>query len=156
MASSLISVRKSGIAGKGVFARRQIRKGTRIIEYKGTRRKECDCPDNEDCYVDLFDVGKGIVIDPKEKGNAARFINHSCSPNCETIQEDDRIYIHSIRTIRQGEELNYDYQLSLGHTPTARDKARYQCKCGSENCIGTIYKPRKKKKKSAARAGKKL
>jgi SET domain-containing protein len=147
----MIYVKKSGIAGKGVFARRKIRKGTRIIEYKGTRKKESECPDNPDSYVDLFDVGRGIVIDPKENGNEARFINHSCSPNCEAIQEDNRIYIHSMRTIREGEELNYDYQLSLGHRPTARDRERYKCKCGSEKCIGTIYKPKKKKRATHAK-----
>ena len=150
MSTNLLSVRNSPIQGKGVFARRRIRKGIRVIEYKGTRRPDEVLLEPGDSYVDLFDLGNGFVIDPKKKGNMARFINHSCSPNCESIMDGDRVFIQSIKPIEAGEELKYDYCLSLGHRPTAKDRRDYQCRCGSPRCRGTLYKaPRKKAKKKA-------
>jgi SET domain-containing protein len=151
MLSSFLSVRRSSIQGKGVFALKNIRKGVRVIEYKGTLRKDDVLLEPGNWYVDLFDLGNGFVIDPKKRGNMARFINHSCSPNCESIMDGDRVFIQSIRAIKAGEELKYDYRLSLGRQPTTADKRRYQCRCGSATCRGTLYKIPKKRKKRATR-----
>jgi hypothetical protein len=149
----LISVKKSSVCGKGAFARRDIPKGERIIEYKGKRRKWSTCLDDGDAYVYFFGVGKDMVIDPFIGGNEARFINHSCAPNCRAVEESGRIYIESMRPIKKGEELFYDYSLRLGRRPTEEDIRRYACHCGSPNCRGTMLKlPRLGPHKKATRA----
>lgn len=149
MRESSISRRRSKIHGSGVFAVRNIGAGVRIVEYKGERVPARRYHDDGEDYVNLFRVGRGYVIDPARRGNIARFINHSCAPNCESVDDDGRIFIESIRKIRKGEEITYDYHLDLGASPTRSDKRRYACRCGSENCRGTLYdakKPRKKKR----------
>ena len=113
-------VRDSGIHGRGVFATRTIRKGTTIIEYRGerttwaiARRRPDSDPDNP-AHTFIFETTDGIVIDADVRGNAARWINHSCAPNCESYEDDDgRVFIEARRTIRAGDELTYDYRLSL-------------------------------------------
>jgi SET domain-containing protein len=86
----------------------------------------------------LFAEDDDVVIDAAVGGNAARWINHSCAPNCDAVIEDKRIWIYAIRDIRAGEELAYDYQLQLDtrHTPAA--KKMYACSCGSRRCRGTL------------------
>jgi SET domain-containing protein len=86
----------------------------------------------------LFAIDDGIVIDAAVDGNEARFINHSCDPNCDALVERERIWIETIRDIDPGEELAYDYayELEERHTPAA--KRRYPCSCGAEKCRGTI------------------
>jgi SET domain-containing protein len=136
--------RRSGIHGRGVFATAKIRKGERVIEYVGERitHKEADKR-----YADLheysphtflFLVNDRIVIDATYGGNTARWINHSCQPNCEIEQEGERIFIDAVRDIRPGEELTYDYNLVLEerHTPAA--KKAHPCFCGSRRCRGTL------------------
>ena len=136
--------RRSGIHGRGVFATAKIGKGERIIEYVGERitHKEADKR-----YADLheysphtflFLVNDRIVIDATYGGNTARWINHSCQPNCEIEQEGERIFIDAVRDIRPGEELTYDYNLVLEerHTPAA--KKAHPCFCGSRRCRGTL------------------
>ena len=149
-------VRNSTIHGRGVFARRTIRKGSRIIEYRGERisvdeaesRPDSD-PDNP-YHTFLFELHDGRVIDAAVRGNAARWINHSCAPNCEPIEDDDcRVYIEAKRTIRTGEELSYDYQLSVAGRISAKMKAGYACRCGAPRCRGTMLE---KKKRSVAHA----
>ena len=78
------------------------------------------------------------MIDAAVDGNEARFINHSCAPNCDAVIDDARIWIEAIRDIAPGEELAYDYAFVLEerHTPAA--KRRYPCKCGARTCRGTI------------------
>lgn len=143
-------VRRSGIHGSGAFATRIIRKGERIIEYRGERisEKEADrrYPDPEDGiphHTFLFQVDDDLVVDAAVNGNAARFINHSCDPNCESIIEDDRIFIEAIKTIRPGEELHYDYQFVLEERHTPAVKKLYPCRCGSRKCRGTILIPKR-------------
>ena len=76
----------------------------------------------------------------------AMFINHSCDPNCETTEENDRIWIKSIRKIAAGEEITYDYCLYDG----AEDEAI--CNCGAKSCRGTMYSPKEvRRRKSAAK-----
>jgi len=147
----LVVVRNSSIAGRGAFARRAIPKGKRIIEYTGKRRPET--PEDDEIGTDpiyIFSVGKGIVIDPEiGGGNEARFLNHSCKPNCETVDEEGRIYIEAMRSIQAGEELTFDYLLEVGHAVTERDRKAYPCRCGAPKCRKTLLAPPKKKRKAA-------
>jgi SET domain-containing protein len=139
-----LALRKSPIHGKGVFAREPIQAGTRLAEYKGERitPAEADAryPDTSTAlhHTFLFQIDDDVVVDAGRGGNLARWINHSCDPNCDATIDDGRIYIESIRDIPAGEELTYDYQFVLEerHTPAA--KRRYPCVCGARNCRGTL------------------
>jgi uncharacterized protein len=140
----LIQVRQSAVHGRGVFAARPIRKGRRIIEYTGRRVAWKSIPATvNDAHTFLFGINDGAdVIDPEIGGNEARWINHSCDPNCEAIEEEDgRVFIHALRNIRAGEELSYDYQLQVDEPITRAVKAENACHCGSSNCRGTMLDP---------------
>ena len=144
-------VRNSAIHGRGVFATRTIRKGEDILEYRGRRisSEEADelpdsDPDNP-FHTFLFELNDGRVIDAARGGNAARWINHSCQPNCEPYEDDDcRVFIAARRTIRAGEELGYDYKLNVPGRRSARMLADYACRCGAPRCRGTMVDPKKK------------
>lgn len=154
-------VRASPIQGRGCFAIRNIPKGTRIIEYLG----ECIDEDEADIrYPDgdmsrhhtfLFAIDGGKVLDGGPVEWPAKYINHSCDPNCEAIEEDDgRVYVHAMKTIRPGTELTYDYAYERTEATTAEDERLYMCRCGSPKCRGTILKPAKPaRKKAAAKRG---
>jgi SET domain-containing protein len=138
-------VRNSPIHGRGVFASRTIRKGEKVIEYRGSRttwevaleRPPSD-PDNPH-HTFFFETSEGVVIDANVRGNAARWINHSCDANCESFEHDDgRIYIEARRTIRAGEEITYDYRLSLDGRISKRTLAGYVCHCGARACRGSL------------------
>lgn len=147
-------VRNSAIHGRGVFAARTIRKGAEIIEYRGRRisMDEADNlpdsdPDNP-FHTFLFELNDGRVIDAGVRGNSARWINHSCQPNCVPYEDDaGRVFIEAKRTIRAGEELAYDYKLNVPGRPSARLFANYACRCGAPRCRGTMLDPRKKKRR---------
>jgi SET domain-containing protein len=151
-------VRPSPIQGVGAFAIRRIRKGTRIIEYTGERisHEEADRRYNDEAmerhHTFLFTLNKTTVIDAARGGNEARFINHSCDPNCEAVIDGGHIYIEAIRTIQPGEELVYDYQYERADDADASDEARYPCHCGAPNCRGTILAPPKRRRKRRAKA----
>ena len=139
------AIRRSPIHGRGAFATRFIPRGTRLIEYAGERitPEEADRrypePPGEDHHTFLFAIDDtDVVIDAAVGGNAARWINHSCDPNCDAVVDGGRIYIEAIRDIQPGEELAYDYAFVLPerHTPAA--KRRYPCSCGAATCRGTI------------------
>ena len=99
-----IEVRESGVHGHGVYAMEFIPKGTRIIEYTGQRVSWEAAPNDEnDPHTFNFGLDNGEVINPEIGGNDARWINHGCDPNCEAIEEDDRIFIDAIRDIEAGE-----------------------------------------------------
>ena len=141
-----ILVRDSRIHGRGVYAARTIREGERIIEYRGERitwkeadrRPPSDPDDPHHTFYFSLDDGRH-VIDANVGGNAARWINHSCEPNCETEETDEgRVYIQAIRNIRRGEELLYDYCLIVEERLTPTLKRQYRCLCGSIQCLGTI------------------
>jgi SET domain-containing protein len=150
-----IAARKSDIHGNGVFAVAPIAKGERVIEYKGRRRthEEVDADDSGDVesgHTFLFTLNDAYVIDANFEGNSARWINHSCSPNCEAVldeNEDDpkksRVFIESIRAIKPGEELTYDYGITLDEPHTARLKKIWACRCGSKKCTGTMLSPKR-------------
>ena len=146
-------VRKSSIQGRGVFATRQIKKGTRIAEYTGERisNREADRRYDDSHmkrhHTFLFTLNKKTVVDGAltAGGGDASFINHSCDPNCEAIIRDSRIYIYARRTIYPGTELAYDYQYErTGENDDELEKF-YCCRCGAENCRGTMMKPPRKK-----------
>jgi SET domain-containing protein len=142
----LYLVRKSAIHGKGVFASARIPKGTRIVEYKGKRitPQEADArygPKDTTAIVLLFSVDESTVIDAAVGGNAARFINHSCTPNCEAVLENGRIFVEALRDIEPGEELFYDYGLELDERERKSSAQLYPCHCGSRRCRGTLAAP---------------
>ena len=151
-----IKVRQSPIHGNGVFAKTKIPKGTRIIEYKGKLRTHEEADeraegDPETGHTFLFTLNDEYIIDANKKGSDARWINHSCKPNCEAVIEEhpkgkrkkDRIFIEATRTIRKGEELTYDYGITLEERHTKRMKEIWACKCGHDNCTGTMLKPKR-------------
>lgn len=149
-------IRSSPIQGRGAFATRRIRKGTRLIEYVGERisHAEADRRYDDDRmkrhHTFLFTLNNRTVIDAGVNGNEARFINHSCDPNCEAVIDSGHIYIESIRTIQPGEELVYDYQYERAPDADESDEARYPCRCGSPKCRGTILAPPKRKRAAAS------
>ncbi len=147
----LFTVRRSAIHGRGVFAAAPIVKGARIIEYVG----ECISPAEADAryggdydpaaIVLLFIADKNTVIDAGVGGNSARFINHSCVPNCQSVQDAGRVFIEALRDIAPGEELTYDYRLELSEQETALRQEHYRCRCGSAKCRGFLFVLRRKR-----------
>ncbi|MCL1888592.1 MAG: SET domain-containing protein-lysine N-methyltransferase [Kiritimatiellaeota bacterium] len=153
--AKLLRVAKSGVpgAGRGVFARVDIPKGTRVAEYTGVVCREADYAyEDEGDYVVLFSIGRGRVLDPR-KGNAsvARWINHSCEPNCAASQDGGRIFIEAERALRAGEELFYNYDIRIGRRPNAKDREKFVCRCGSPKCRGTMLHVEKNKAAKGAK-----
>ena len=150
-----IATRKSAIHGNGMFAVAPIAKGERLIEYKGRRRSHEEVDNDESGDVEsghtfLFTLDEDWVIDANYEGNSARWINHSCAPNCEAVMEEDeddarasRVFIEAIRAIRPGEELTYDYGITLAQRHTPRLKKIWACRCGAKDCTGTMLRPKR-------------
>ena len=159
--SLAFEIRQSPVAGMGAFAIRPIRKGTRLIEYTGERisQAKADARYDDDAmayhHTFLFSVDAKTVIDASSGGNEARFINHSCAPNCEAQQVGKRIFIESIADIESGAELFYDYGLERDEPFQESWKVLYSCKCGAASCRGTMIRgreePVKKKKQPVAK-----
>jgi SET domain-containing protein len=146
-----IVMRQSKIHGRGVYARTDIPKGTRLIEYAGER---IDNAEADRRYEDekmsrhhtfLFILNSRWCIDAAVGGNISRFINHSCDPNCVAWIEGQHIWIDALRDIKRGEELAYDYEYDFLPEYTVDDLEFYGCRCGSRNCRGTIVDVPKKK-----------
>ena len=138
-------VRHSAIHGRGVFAATPIAKGTQIIEYRGERTTweiVCERPasDPDDpAHTFIFELSDGRVIDAGVRGSVARWINHSCAPNCKSFEDDDgRVFIEARRAIAPGEELTYDYRLSLDGRITRKIREEYACRCGAKRCRGSL------------------
>jgi SET domain-containing protein len=137
-------IRRSPIHGRGVFAARPIAKGARIIEYTGRRiaytlaNRLYGDDERAPTHTFLFELDDDMVIDAGQGGNAARWINHSCDPNCEAVDEDGRIFIDALRAIAPGEELGYDYGITLDERHSPREKRRWPCFCGAANCRRTL------------------
>ena len=162
--SRWIEVRESPIHGTGVFAARRIPKGTRVIEYLGDRitHKEADDRyedhDPNDNHTFLFIVDRRTVIDAGVGGNAARFINHSCDGNCESVIQERRVFIEATRDIAKGEELGYDYEIGREKDDPENVDEIFACRCGSPKCRGTMLYPAErpaKKKKAKKKVAKK-
>ena len=138
-------VHDSAIHGRGVFAARRIAKDEKVIEYRGQRTtwdvaNDRPSPDPDNPYhTFVFGLEDGSVIDASVRGNAARWINHSCRPNCEAVEDDEgRVFIAARRSILPGEELTYDYALVLEGRVGKRQRDSYRCRCGAPRCRGTM------------------
>src|SRR5688500_8653908 len=148
--SPLIEVRNSDVHGRGVFAVAPIRKGTRILEYLGDRISHdaadtrYEDHDENDNHTFLFIVDKHTVIDAAVGGNDARYINHQCSGNCESVIVNRRVFIDAVRDIAAGQELGYDYEIGRDKDDPPNVDEIYACRCGSPQCRGTMLWPAKK------------
>jgi SET domain-containing protein len=151
-----IITRRSAIHGNGVFAATDIATGTRLIQYRGRLLTHAESDalygDGADTgHTFLFAVNDDYVIDANRQGNSARWINHGCAPNCEAVIEEDtggdprrdRVFIESIRDIRKGEELTYNYGIVLGVPHTRAMKRIWACRCGAPRCSGTMLQPKR-------------
>jgi SET domain-containing protein len=144
-----LQVRRSGIHGKGVFALRALQAGETLIEYQGEminwkealRRHPHDPRDPNHTFY--FHIDEDHVIDAKHGGNAARWINHSCEPNCRAEQRGLQVFIEAQRNIAAGEELFYDYGLIIDERYTPKLKKQYECRCGSPGCRRTMLAPKR-------------
>jgi SET domain-containing protein len=148
--SPLIEVRNSELHGLGVFATQSIKKGTRIIEYIGDQithaeaDRRYESKDDNDNHTFLFSVDRKLVIDAGENGNDARYFNHSCDPNCESVIEQRRVFIEAVKDIAPGDEMTYDYQIGRERTDPPNIDEIYACKCGAKDCRGTMLWPAKR------------
>jgi uncharacterized protein len=161
----LFEIRESPIAGKGAFALQPIPAWTRLIEYTGERvsHEVADARYEEEesagnTHTVLFSVDDKTVIDAGVNGNDARFFNHSCAPNCQSRIIRKRVYLETIRAIKPGEELTYDYEIpNEGETEEAA-RRKWPCHCGAPNCRGTLLlppaKPKRKTRRSKTRRSK--
>lgn len=156
-----IEVRNSPIHGRGVFAKVDIAAGERVIEYRGerishARAAELYGDNTEYGHTFLFTLNDKYLVDGGVNGNSAKWINHSCEPNCEAIlyvnedyeEEKDKLYIEAIKPIAAGTEISFDYGIRLEEPHTARLKKIWKCLCGAPSCTGTLLrdKPRKRAK----------
>jgi len=150
------AARRSPIHGNGVFAVAPIAKGEQVIEYKGTLMTHAEADElygdgGETGHTFLFTLNDEYLIDANRKGNTARWINHSCAPNCQALMEEsssgdprkDKVVIETIRRIKPGDELTYDYGIVLDMPYTASLKKLWRCLCGAPNCSGTLLKPKR-------------
>jgi len=158
-----IAARRSPIHGTGVFALVDIPKGVELIEYRGKRLTHAQADrlyanTSDSGHTFLFTLNDEYVIDASTGGNIARWINHSCKPNCRALMEEheggdrrkDKVVIETLRPLRAGEELTYDYGIVLEERLTPRLKAIWACRCGAPRCKGTLLKPKRAPKKKAA------
>ena len=116
---------KKSFAGLGLFATEPIKKGTQIIEYVGNRLTEKQAIARGGEY--LFEVSKNVTIDGTPRHNTARYINHSCKPNCEAENKRGRIFISAIKNIELGDELCYNYGTDFKREILKNKKGG--CKC---------------------------
>lgn len=152
-----IAARRSPIHGNGVFALMPIPAHTEIIEYRGRRLTHAQADrlyanTSDSGHTFLFTLNDKYVLDASHEGNIARWINHSCAPNCRALLEEDargdrrkdRVLIETLRPLTAGEELTYDYGIVLAERLTPRLKAIWACRCGAPRCSGTLLKPKRK------------
>jgi hypothetical protein len=139
-------IRSSAIHAAGCYTTTAVRKGSKVAEYTGhlLTKEEADTSYEDSPITYLFGLGDGtMVID----GHcAAMFINHSCDPNCETSEEDGRVWVTAIRNLAAGDEITYDYCLYDGGDDDAI------CNCGAEKCRGTMYSKEEIRRRKAAAA----
>ena len=148
-----IVARRSPIHGHGVFALIPIRAGERIIRYRGCLMTHIEADERygdnvESGHTFLFTLNDEYLIDANYQGNSARWINHSCAPNCQSLlwehaggdRRKDQVVIEAIKDIKPGEELTYDYGICLDVRHTKRLKKLWACCCGAPGCTGTLLK----------------
>ncbi len=144
------NVKSSVIHGKGVFAKKLIPKGTRLYEYTGVKVERNKLPDDFakglTSMVYVMNLDEHMVIDGERDGNDARYINHSCNPNCEVFFLNNTPFIYSTEEIKAGEELSYDYRLGNikeEEISLEQKKEWFPCNCGSPQCRGTMMGDKK-------------
>ena len=151
-----IQVRNSKIHGRGVFAIVDIPAGKRLIRYRGEVITHAQADRRYDDTLDtghtfLFTLNDRYIVDANVRGNNARWINHSCDPNCEASihvdangdERKDAVWIESLRPIKAGDELTYNYGIVLDVPHTKRLKSVWACRCGAKNCTGTMLQPKR-------------
>ena len=135
----LYKIKKSKIDNRGLYAKRDIKDRTRIIEYKGKivtkKHVEKNTKFDNEKAIYLFNINKKYDLDGDFKYNTARLINHSCDPNCEVFGTGLKVWVYAIRDIKKGEELSYDYGFGFD-----KDFKDFPCKCGSKKCVGYIIR----------------
>ena len=135
----LYKIKKSKIDKRGLYACRDIKKGTRIIEYKGriisAKKSETNPKFDNNKAIYLFNINKKYDLDGDFKFNTARLINHSCDPNCEVFGKGMKVWVYAMKDIKKGEELSYDYGFSFD-----KDFKQFPCRCGAKNCVGFIIR----------------
>ncbi len=149
-----MQTRRSGVHGKGVYALQNLAEGEQLLEYEGeviswkeALRRHPHDPQNPN-HTFYFHIDDKHVIDGKQGGNSSRWINHSCKPNCEAEEAGGRVFIKTLRNIKAGEELFFDYGLIIDARYTKKLLAEYPCWCGAKSCRGTLLAPKDKVKKS--------
>ncbi len=131
LGSDFHEVRASGIHGMGIFARRDIPQGSCVIEYLGERVSKAESlRRRKQGNFFVFIVTEQFDLDGAVEWNPARFINHSCTPNCDAQMEEEHIWIIARCDIRAGEELSFNYGYDL------QDYEDHLCRCGSPECLG--------------------
>ena len=135
----LYKIKKSKIDNNGLYANQNIKKGTKIIEYKGkiisVKQSEVSSKFDNEKAIYLFNINKKYDLDGDFKFNTARLINHSCDPNCEVFGSGLKIWVYAMKNIKKGEELSYDYGFSYDD-----DYKAYPCRCGTKSCAGYIVR----------------
>ena len=131
--------KKSNIHRHGLSAANNIKKGQKIIQYKGKKvslsKVETNPKYDNEKEIYLFNLNKRYDLDGDFKFNTARLINHSCNPNCEVLDDNKQLWIFAMKDIKKNEELTYDYGFSFD-----KDYKQYVCKCRSKNCVGYIVR----------------
>lgn len=132
-------IKKSGINNRGLYANKDFKEGDRIIEYKGKKVTHKEVEKNQKYdntkAIYLFTLNKKYCLDGDTANNTAKFINHSCDPNCDVDIINGKIWISAVKDIKKGEELSYDYAFSFD-----KDFRQFPCLCGSTNCCGYIVR----------------
>ena len=151
----LYKIKKSKIDNKGLYAATNIKKNTKIIEYKGkiitVKETETNPKFDNDKAIYLFNLNKKYDLDGDFKYNTARLINHSCDPNCEVDGVGLKLWIYAVKDIKKNEELTYDYGFSFD-----KDYKDFPCRCGAKKCVGFIvnsqsrWRIKKSKKRKSA------
>ena len=135
----LFKVKKSKIDNQGVYAAENIKAGIKVIYYKGKiitkKETERNPKYDNDKAIYLFNLNNRYDLDGDFKFNTVRLINHSCDPNCEVGGKGLKLWIFTLRNIKKGEELTYDYGFGYDE-----DYKQFPCKCGSKNCCGYIVR----------------
>ena len=135
----LYKIKKSKIDKNGLYASCNIKKGTKIIEYKGkiisVNKSKTDPKFDNEKAIYLFNINKRFDLDGDFKFNIARLINHSCNPNCEVFGEGLKVWVYAMKDIRKGDELSYDYGFSYDE-----NFRQFPCNCRSKKCVGYIVR----------------
>lgn len=134
-----VIVRRSSVHGKGVFATRPLAAAERVLQYKGEIVSWRDAVrrhrrEGIEGHTFLFGLSDGSVIDGSRGGNSARWLNHSCAPNCEAVEDNGRIFIDTLRAIEPGEELFIEYFLTTESPLDDEVRMQYLCRCESSGC----------------------